>query len=98
MDYRATVINCLTAGHAEAANLPVHLDTDREVIDAALAIIGSREKEDARVMRIRSTAHLEEVEVSEACLREGKRVTEFHKVGKAREMEFDEGGNLVTRV
>jgi hypothetical protein len=97
MDYRATVINCLTAGHAEAANLPVHLETDREVIDAALGIIGSRAKEDARVMRIRSTAHLEEVEVSEACLREGKRVTEFHKMGKAREMEFDERGSFVTK-
>src|SRR5262249_35042545 len=26
MDYRATVINCLTAGYPEGANLPVHFD------------------------------------------------------------------------
>ena len=42
MNYEATVINCLTAGYPEGANLPVHFDTDREVIDAALAIIGTR--------------------------------------------------------
>src|SRR5262245_21626094 len=45
MDYRATVINCLTAGYPEGATLPVHFDTDREVLDAALAIIGTRAAE-----------------------------------------------------
>src|SRR5262249_17934481 len=38
MNYQATVINCLTAGYPDGANLPVHLDTDRQVVDAALAI------------------------------------------------------------
>src|SRR5207302_1394183 len=42
MDYRATVINCMTAGYPEGANLPVHFDTDREAVDAALSIIGTR--------------------------------------------------------
>src|SRR2546429_3530010 len=59
MNYRATVINCLTAGYPEGANLPVYFDSDREVIDAALAIIGTREPEDARIMRIRDTLTLE---------------------------------------
>ena len=35
MNYQATVINCLTSGYPDGANLPVHLDSDREVIDAA---------------------------------------------------------------
>src|SRR5205807_8369964 len=43
MNYQATVINCLTSGYPEGANLPVHLDTDRQVLDAALAILGTRE-------------------------------------------------------
>ena len=59
MNYKATVINCLTAGYPEGANLPVHFDTDREVIDAALVIIGMREPHEARILHIRNTLHLE---------------------------------------
>ena len=66
MNYRATVINCLTAGYPEGAFIPVHFDTDREVIDAALAIIGTRPPEQGRVMHIRNTLHLDEVEVVRA--------------------------------
>jgi hypothetical protein len=94
MNYRATCINCLTAGYPEGANIPVHFDTDREVIDAALAIAGTRRPEDARVLRIRNTLCLEEVEVSEACLREPGRQTEFVPLGPARELAFDGAGNL----
>jgi hypothetical protein len=94
MNYQATRVNCLTAGYPDGANIPVHFDTDREVIDAALAIAGTRRPEEARVMRIRNTLCLEEVEVSEACLGEPSRQTEFTPVGPAREMTFDAAGNL----
>jgi lactate racemase-like protein len=94
MNYQATRINCLTAGYPDGANIPVHFDTDREVIDAALAIAGTRQPEEARVMRIRNTLRLEEVEVSETCLSEPSRQTEFAPVGPARVMTFDAAGNL----
>ena len=68
MSYRDTVINCLTAGYPEGAFVPVHFETDREVLDAALAIVGTRRPEEARVMRIRNTLCVEELEISEACL------------------------------
>ncbi len=55
MNYRATRINCLTAGYPDGANIPVHFDTDREVIDAALSIAGTRRAEEARILRIRNT-------------------------------------------
>jgi hypothetical protein len=93
MDYGATRINCLTAGYPEGAILPVHFDTDREVIDAALAIAGTRKIDEVRVMRIRNTLALEEMEISEACLGE-KRCTEFTPLGSAREMRFETTGNL----
>jgi hypothetical protein len=93
MDYNATRINCLTAGYPEGAILPVHFDTDREVLDAALAIAGTRQINEARVMRIRNTLSLEEMEISEACLAE-KRCTEFAPASPGREMTFDAAGNL----
>jgi hypothetical protein len=93
MNYRATVINCLTAGYPEGANLPVHFDTDREVLDAALAIIGTRPPEQARIIHIRNTMELEEVVVSEPCLAEPP-ATRFTPLGPARPLEFDPAGNL----
>jgi hypothetical protein len=94
MNYRATVINCLTAGYPESANLPVHFETDREVVDAALAIIGTRAPEEARVVHARNTLQLAEVEISEPCLSESKRATDFEIEGKALPLAFDEQGNM----
>jgi hypothetical protein len=92
--YAATRTNCLTAGYPVHANIPVYFDTDREVIDAALAILGTRPPEKARIIRIRNTLMLEEVLVSEPCLAEGKRQTEFSVVDGPAELRFDTAGNL----
>lgn len=94
MNYKATVINCLTAGYPEGAYLPVHFETDRQVLDASLAIIGTRPPEAARVLRIRNSLLLEELEISEPCLEEKRRATEFSVLGAARPMTFDADGNL----
>jgi hypothetical protein len=94
MDYRSTVINCLTAGYPEGAFTPVHFETDREVLDAALAIVGTRPPEEARVMRIRNTLQVEELEVSEACLADAQMRPEFVAIGRPRPLAFDSAGNL----
>jgi hypothetical protein len=95
MNYRDTVVNCLTAGYPEGAALPVHFDRDREAIDAALAILGSRRPEDARVVRIRHTLALEELAASEPCLGEPAVAgSAFEPLGPARAPAFDEAGDL----
>ena len=94
MNYQATVLNCLTSGYPEAANLPVHFDSDREVIDAALAILGTRAPQDARILHIRNTLAVEEVEVSEPCLEQADRQTDFTVESGPYELTFDARGNL----
>jgi hypothetical protein len=93
MNYQATVINCLTAGYPDGAFVPVHFETDREVLDAALAIIGKRSPEEARVLRIRNTLQVEELEVSEPCLAEPAR-RPIEPITPARPLTFDATGNL----
>lgn len=93
MNYRATVINCLTAGYPEGAFVPVHFDTDREVLDAALAIIGTRAAAEARVLRIRNTMLLEEMDISEPCLAEAA-LTTFDVLGPAPSPYLDAQGHL----
>lgn len=94
MNYRATVINCLTAGYPEGAFTPVHFETDREVIDAALKIIGPRRQEDARVMHIRNTMEVEELEVSEALLAEKSLNGDLQYLTSPAPMAFDSQGWL----
>jgi hypothetical protein len=94
MNYQATVINCLTSGYPEGANLPVHLESDRKVVDAALAILGTRPADKARIIHIRNTLLLEEVEISEPCVQELPKVTDFTVLKGPYEMAFDEAGNL----
>jgi len=94
MSYKATVINCLTSGYPDGANLPVHLDSDREVVEAALKIIGTRPPEEARVMHIRNTLKLEDVEVSEPCLAAPRGTAVFSVLGPPKPMAFDGEGNM----
>jgi hypothetical protein len=93
MNYKATVINCLTSGYPESANLPVYMDTDREIVEAAVRIMGTRLPEDARIMHIRNTLKVEELEVSEPCLAQA-RIGEFQVLGPARPLAFDANGNM----
>jgi hypothetical protein len=94
MNYQATVINCLTAGYPEGANIPVYFDTDRQVLDAALAIMGTRTPEQGRVVRIKNTLELETLQASEACLNEPVRETEFSVTSDPEPIRFDAEANL----
>ena len=94
MSYRDTVINCLTAGYPEGAFVPVYFDSDREVLDAALAIIGTRRPDEARVLRIKNTLCVEELEATEACLAVPSDNGELQVLGAARAPSFDASGNL----
>ena len=94
IDFHATYINVLTGMHPSSGSIPIHFDTDREVLDAALGTIGLIEPEDARVMRIKNTLELGEVEVSEAYLKEMEGRDDLEVLIPPREMAFDEKGNL----
>ena len=64
------------------------------MLDAALAIIGTRPASEARIMHIRNTLTLDEVEVSEPCLGEPEPQTEFEVLGRAAPADFDRASNL----
>jgi hypothetical protein len=94
MDYSATVINCLTGAHPEAAVTPIHYETDREVIDAALSTIGLTPPEQARIVRIPDTLRLREVEVSETCRADLVGRADLEVIEPSYDLPFDRTGNL----
>ena len=58
MDRKITVINSLTGGHPEGAHIPIHFDTDRECLEAAVSVIGLIEPHDAKIVWIHNTLDL----------------------------------------
>lgn len=93
IDRSATNTNAVTGEHPESGMIPLVYASDREAIDAALQTIGLVEPPDARVVHIRDTLHLAELELSEACLADGQ-CRQVERLGPPAEMSFDADGSL----
>src|SRR5947209_490768 len=95
IDWKPTAINCLTACAPNGAKLPLVFDSDREAVQSALGCIGLTEPEHARVIRIKNTLIIGELECSEAFLPEIKKRADLEVVGEARPLDFDAAGQVV---
>lgn len=94
VDRKITAINCLTGLHPTGAMLPIAFETDREVVQAALATVGLIEPAASRVIHIADTLRLAECLVSEAYLPRMKERPDLEALEEPREMAFDAHGNL----
>lgn len=94
MDVEATNINALTGGHPTAAMVPIHYETDRDVLDVALPSIGLIEPEDARLMWIRDTLTVSEVECSASYWAAARERDDLEILSDPRPLPFDASGNL----
>jgi hypothetical protein len=94
VDQQVTLTNCLTGGHATAAMTPVHFVSDQELLIQVLPQIGLTEPDDAKVMWIRNTLELAEVECSAAYLSEVRDRDDLELLTDPRPFEFDTSGNL----
>ena len=94
MDAAATRINCLTAGHAVGAMLPLDYPTDREILDAALTTIGLTPPPDAKLMWINNTLDVVEVECSAAYFEEARGRSDLEIVQPPRPLPMDPSGQL----
>jgi len=68
VDLQATYINAITGQHVSVAAIPMHFPTDRHALDIALESIGLVGPSEARVLWIKNTLNLGEVEASVAYL------------------------------
>jgi hypothetical protein len=89
-----TRINSLTGGHGIAAMTPLDYATDRQLLDAALAMIGLTAPQDAKCMWIRDTLHVAELECSEAYWCAAQDRPDLEILRTPRPLPFDPEGNL----
>jgi hypothetical protein len=95
MDRRATSLNALTALNIHGAKIPIYFDTDAECIGHAIASLALPDPSAARIVRIRDTLSVADVEASAACLEETRRRPDLTVVSELAPMRLDEVGNLV---
>jgi hypothetical protein len=90
IDYKSTYTNVITTRLWAGGRLPLILDTDREAIELA---VGDTPADQLRLVRIKNTLHLEELEISEALLPDARQIG-LTVLGEARELEFDAAGRI----
>jgi hypothetical protein len=94
MDGKKTFINSLTSLTPNAAKIPIHFDTDREALDAALTSLAIDDTSKAKVIRMENTLSLEELWLSEAYFDETKQRDDMEVLGPPAPMSFDTHDNL----
>lgn len=94
INYQAMYMNTITGISLEKAAVPMHFETDREAIEVALGSIGLTPPEESRIVRIRNTLHLDEVEVSEVYENDVRKRPDLEILEGPNPMIFDAQSNL----
>ena len=94
MDVQATRTNCLTGSHATAAMVPLDYETDREILDVALSVIGLRQPSSARLMWIQNTLKVADLECSEAYFDEARQRSDLEILTQPRKLPLSDDGQL----
>jgi len=67
-DVPSTYANIITSANLDGAAIPMIMNTDREAISLAVKSVVRVKPQDCRIVRIRNTLHLSEIQVSEPLL------------------------------
>jgi hypothetical protein len=94
MDPKTSFVNAVTAMTMNGAKMPIHFETDQEVIQWALSSLVVPDTRQARILRIKDTLNLDLMEASENLLEDAKSHSQVHLKGEPVPMEFDAEGNL----
>jgi hypothetical protein len=94
INHNTTNINVITTGSFDLAKIPMAFDSDKKAVEVALGMIGIKSPEQARVVRIKNTLHLTEMDVSDTLLGEVDKNPRLSRVGTAFSLPFDIEGNL----
>ena len=98
INYQAMYMNCITGISLEKAAVPMFFENDQQAIQVALGSIGLTPPEKSKIVRIKNTLHVDEVEVSEVYAGELKDRADLEILEGSKPMSFDSQGNLAPLV
>jgi len=90
----AMYINAITGASPEHAKIPLTLKNDREAINVAIRSVGLICSEQLRIIRIKSTKVLSELDISKGYEKELSKRNDLEIIGEGKRMVFDQEGNL----
>lgn len=93
-DADQTYPNLLTAGFPEPGKMPMLMDNQKLTIQAAIKTAALADPTQVRMIRIKDTLHLGEIEISEAMLPEAKALANVEILSEPYELKFNENGDL----
>jgi hypothetical protein len=91
---QALKINAITGAEPEHARIPIALDNDRQAVEVAIQSVGMVTREDFKIIRIKNTMRLAEVDISLAYKNELLKRDDLEIIRDEHLMEFDQEGNL----
>ena len=95
LDVASTYANVITSMNLDGGAIPIVMNNDHEAIALAVKTVVRVKPEDCRIVRIRNTLQLGEIEVSNALLEEvGRQPERFEIAEPPRDVKFDAQGNL----
>ena len=93
IDLEALYVNALAGSEPEHARIPMTMASDREAVAAGVNTVGLVAPEDLRLLRIKNTLRLDELEMSEAYLTEAAGA-DIEVLSEPYELAFDAAGGL----
>lgn len=94
IDQAALDMNTITGVCPEMGRIPLTLENDREALDVAIRCVGLIPSDKLKIIRIKNTSCLDEIDVSEGYKTELDRRQNLEIVKNAYDLEFDAEGNL----
>ncbi len=90
-------MNAITGISPEKGAIPIHFDTDEEILAACIETIGDTPSDQARVVHIRNTLDVQNISVSKAYAGEIASNSKLKTLTDWKEMEIDPTGNIAKR-
>jgi hypothetical protein len=95
LDVPSTYANIITSCNLDGAAIPMIMNTDRDAIALAVKTVVRVKPQDCRIVRIRNTLQLAQIQVSEPLLAEVRaRPDRFEPVSAPAAFAFDAAGSL----
>ena len=94
IDLNITAFNSVGSMSPEQGRIPVVMDSDKDAVNAALDSLGAIKHEESRIIHIRNTLFMEEMEVSLPLLKELSLQDSIRILGSAHALDFSSEGSL----
>ncbi len=94
IDIKALYVNCIAGSEPEHARIPMVMETAREATETAANSVGLIAPDALKLVRIPNTLHLEDLDVSTACLSELASRSDITALSEPGDLDFGDDGEL----